>query len=92
MKKPNPELIDTDNPEWGEADFARARPAGDVLPEALHESLGIRRRGPQKTPVKKMITIRLSPEVVDGFRATGPGLQARVDDVLRNWLKAHPAP
>jgi hypothetical protein len=29
MKKPNPELIDTDNPEWGEADFARARPVGD---------------------------------------------------------------
>jgi uncharacterized protein (DUF4415 family) len=89
MKKPNPELIDSDNPEWDESDFARARPAADVLPAALHEAMGIRRRGPQKMPVKKMITIRLSPEVVDGFRATGPGWQARVDAVLKHWLKTH---
>lgn len=91
MKKPNPESVDSDNPEWSDADFARAQPAADVLPVALHESLGIRRRGLQRKPVKKMITIRLSPEVVDGFRATGPGWQARVDAVLKRWLKAHRA-
>ncbi|CAM5783516.1 BrnA antitoxin family protein [Castellaniella caeni] len=91
MKKPDPELSDADNPEWSDADFARARPAAEVLPVALHEKLGIRRRGPQKAPVKKLITIRLSPEVVDGFRASGPGWQARVDAVLKTWLKTHRA-
>ncbi|WP_323018615.1 BrnA antitoxin family protein [Castellaniella sp.] len=91
MKKPDSELSDADNPEWSDADFARARPAADVLPVALHEELGIRRRGPQKAPVKKMVTIRLSSEVVDSFRATGPGWQTRVDTVLKNWLKTHRA-
>jgi len=89
MKKPNPELIDHDNPEWTEADFKRARPAGEVLPRAMHEKLGIRRRGPQKAPVKRIVTIRLSPEVVDGFKAGGPGWQGRVDEVLREWLRTH---
>ena len=32
-RKPNPELIDDENPEWTEADFARARPAAEVLRE-----------------------------------------------------------
>ena len=90
MKKPNPELTDADSPEWGEAEFARAQAAADILPAALHDAMGIRRRGRQKSPVKKMITIRLSQEVVDGFRATGPGWQARVDAVLKRWLATHP--
>jgi len=92
MKKPNPEQTDADNPEWSDAEFACAQPAADVLPAAVHQAMGIRRRGPQKSPVKKMITIRLSQDVVDGFRATGPGWQARVDAVLKNWLAAHPQP
>lgn len=89
MKKPNPELIDRDNPEWTETDFQRAQPAAEVFPRAMHEKLGIRRRGPQKTPVKRMVTIRLSSEVVDGFKAGGPGWQGRVDSVLKEWLRAH---
>jgi uncharacterized protein (DUF4415 family) len=32
---------------------------------------------------KKPISIRLSPDVLDYFRATGPGWQSRIDDVLR---------
>ena len=32
-KKPNPELIDDENPEWTAADFAKARPASEVLPQ-----------------------------------------------------------
>jgi len=32
-KRPNPELIDDENPEWTDADFSRARPAAEVLPE-----------------------------------------------------------
>jgi len=36
---PNPELIDDENPEWTEEDFARARPAREVLPPALYAAL-----------------------------------------------------
>ena len=34
-------------------------------------------------------TIRLSPEVVAPFRATGDGWQTRLDAALKDWLKTH---
>jgi len=40
-------------------------------------------RGLQKLPTKIPVSIRLSPEVVDHFRATGPGWQKRIDDILK---------
>jgi len=46
-------------------------------------------RGPQKSPTKQRITIRLSPEVVTKFRATGRGWQSRMDEALQEWLKRH---
>jgi hypothetical protein len=36
-KKPNPELLDDENPEWTAEDFAKARPASDVLPRIFGE-------------------------------------------------------
>ncbi|AZR95112.1 hypothetical protein BBB39_16130 [Bordetella trematum] len=89
MKKPNPEMIDKDNPEWGEAEFARAKPASEVLPAALQAKLGLRRRGPQKAPTKQAVTIRLSPEVLDAFKASGAGWQTRMDSALKEWLRTH---
>lgn len=70
------------------ADFARAVPLTG-LPESLQAKLARRARGPQKTPVKERITIRLSPEVVAPFRATGDGWQTRLDAALKDWLKTH---
>ena len=69
------------------ADMKRFRPAKDVLPATLLTKLNV--RGPQKTPTKERITIRLSPEVVRRFRATGDGWQTRVDAALKDWLKSH---
>lgn len=37
----NPELIDEDNPEWTELDFARARPVHEVLSASLRKKLGV---------------------------------------------------
>ncbi len=68
-------------------DMAKFRPAADVLPSSLKKKLGV--RGPQKTPTKERITIRLSREVVDQFRESGEGWQTRVDAALREWLKHH---
>jgi uncharacterized protein (DUF4415 family) len=39
----------------------------------------MRRRGVQKAPKKVSTTIRLSREVVDHFRTTGSGWQAKID-------------
>jgi len=38
---------------------------------------------------KERITIRLSPEVVEAFRATGKGWQTRMDGALKEWLREH---
>jgi len=37
------------------------------------------KRGPQKSPTKKLVSLRLSPEVIDHFKSTGPGWQTRID-------------
>ncbi len=44
---------------------------------------------PKAEVTKERITIRLSPDVLDRFRATGTGWQTRVDAALRDWLKTH---
>lgn len=90
-RKPNPELIDDENPEWTEADFARARPAAEVLreqfgAEAVAHLLKPKRGRPPKAARKRAINIRLSPEVLEFFRATGPGWQTRVDEVLKSHV------
>jgi len=41
------------------------------------------KRGPQKSPTKQLISLRLSKEVLDHFRATGPGWQNRIDETLK---------
>ncbi len=78
-------VFDDDNPEWTEEDFAHARPASEVLPaEVLDRWRSI--RGAQKAPTKRQVTLRLSPDVLDRFRATGKGWQTRIDAALRAHL------
>jgi|ERR1700677_4811224 uncharacterized protein (DUF4415 family) len=71
-------------PEWTEQNFAAARQAKDVLPPALYDALVKRRgRGPQKTPVKKPVTIRVDQDVLRSYKSTGKGWQSRMNDALR---------
>ncbi|MER0237581.1 BrnA antitoxin family protein [Fulvimarina sp. MAC8] len=76
-----PSLIDSENPEWTEDDFANARPASE-LPERIRAAFP-RTRGPQKAATKVPVSIRLSPDVLDHFKAGGPGWQSRIDETLR---------
>ena len=71
----------SDNPEWTEQDFAKVKPFAEALPE-LAASIR-KRRGPNKAPTKKLVSLRLSPDVLDHFKAKGPGWQSRIDDALR---------
>lgn len=85
---------DPDSPELDDAWFKHARPAADVLdPELYAGLLAMNRRagvrGPQKAPTKQSTTIRLSPEVMAAFKATGAGWQTRIDDALKDWLRTH---
>jgi uncharacterized protein (DUF4415 family) len=69
-------------------DLRAFAPATKALPVSLQRKLGV--RGPQRAPTKERITIRLSADVVQSFRATGAGWQTRVDVALQEWLKTHP--
>lgn len=73
--------FDADNPEWTDEDFRRARPGGALPPEILRAFP--KTRGPQKAPRKIPVSIRLTPEVVERFKASGPGWQSRIDEVLK---------
>ncbi len=40
--------------------------------------------GTRKEGTKKAVTVRFSPDVLEAFKATGPGWQTRINDVLRD--------
>jgi uncharacterized protein (DUF4415 family) len=71
----------SDSPEWTAEDFQNARPFAEAFPDL---ATSIRRgRGPQKAPTKTLVSLRLSPDVIDRFKAGGPGWQSRIDAALR---------
>lgn len=45
--------------------------------------------GSFKAAPKVSTTIRLSPDVVQAFRAAGDGWQTRIDAALKDWLRTH---
>lgn len=45
--------------------------------------------GSVKGDTKQAVTVRYSPEVLAAFRATGAGWQARMNDVLLEWVRTH---
>ena len=71
---------DSDNPEWSAQDFRRAKPFAKAFP-ALAKSRRV--RGSQKEPTKVAVSLRLTREVVERFKAEGPGWQTRMDDALK---------
>jgi uncharacterized protein (DUF4415 family) len=81
-KKPstNPAFDEDDAPdlssrEWQEK-FAKAR---------------VRRGRPPLEDPKVSTTIRLSRDVIERFKADGPGWQTRIDEALREWIRKHDA-
>jgi uncharacterized protein (DUF4415 family) len=93
-KKPNPELLDDENPEWTAEDFARARPASEMLPRIFGEKIAGEMLKPRGRPrvefPKERINIRLSHEVIEHFKGAGEGWQTRIDSALRQFISEHP--
>ena len=71
-------LTDPDNPPLTEEWFREAKPMSD---ERLARYRGM--RGPQKSPTKTATSIRLDADVVEHFKAGGPGWQSRINQALR---------
>lgn len=77
---------DPDNPELTDEELAKMKPFREVLPDlAASIDREIAKRGrPQKDVTKKPVTIRLNPETIAKFKATGRGWQSRISDILDN--------
>jgi uncharacterized protein (DUF4415 family) len=86
-RKPNPELVDDENPEWTEATFNRAVTYVQ-LPETLQEKLGGQRHS-ISVEQGDMVAVPISADVVNGFRAAGAGWEQQINAVLAEWLLAH---
>jgi uncharacterized protein (DUF4415 family) len=72
-----------DSPELTEEQLAQARPFAEVFPELaekMRRNIGGR---PKLENPKKAISIRLDADVIEKFKRTGPGWQARMNDALR---------
>ena len=72
---------DMDIPDWTEEDLRTARPAAEVVPETVEAFR--RSRGRPAGSNKQLISLRLDKDVIEHFRATGPGWQARINDALK---------
>jgi len=89
-KKREPKTIPEDrwdavnSPELTDEDFARMRPAEEVVPE-LAEAYR-RTRGLQKAPKKVSTTIRLDADILKHFKSRGRGWQTRINDELRKII------
>lgn len=80
---------DPDTFEATATDFARAKPAKDILPAKFYEAARRRgQRGPQKAPKKVPISLRVDQDVLEAYTATGQGYQARMNEVLRRGAKS----
>lgn len=89
MSKHKPVVFDDDNPEWTEEDFARARPASEIVSPAILDLL-VRKPGRPimaENDRKQKVNIRLSPDVLEALRAGGAGWQTRADELLREGLR-----
>jgi len=73
------------NPEWSDRMVAESTTLEQSpLPEAFKHAA--RRGRPASDNPKQAISIRLSPEVIAHFRATGKGWQTRIDTVLKDFV------
>ena len=88
MRK-NASRPDAENPEWTAEEIRRARPLMQMLPKEAVEAIRRYRgqRGPQKSPTKELISLRVDRDVVAAYRATGAGWQTRANEALRAYAK-----
>lgn len=85
--KPEPPPDFDENPEWTEAEFARAKPFSEGFPE-LYAAWKNKGGRPKAAEPKVHIGFRLAADVAKGVRASGRGYNARVEKVLREALAA----
>jgi len=83
------------NPEWKKATFAKAKPASEVLPELFGAPAAkrlLKARGRATTGTEPTsISIRLPPDTLAKWKATGPGWQTRMAEALDKAIRRNAA-
>lgn len=81
---------DVDSPPLTREELAGMRPLREIFPDLAEYAAKRKRgqRGPQKAPRKKSVTIRIDPDVLETYKATGSGWQSRMNEVLRRGAKS----
>lgn len=73
---------DPDAPEATDEELAEAKPFEEAFPDLMATIAKARGRPPVEAP-RRQISIRLDPDVIEKFKATGKGWQGRINDVLK---------
>ncbi|WP_455287258.1 BrnA antitoxin family protein [Cupriavidus necator] len=86
---------DSDAVELPTERIRRMRPARDVLAQVVGKEKSdelVKRRGRPAKPVaerKVNQTLRIDPDVLEAYKATGSGWQTLMNDALRDYAKSH---
>lgn len=83
----DPSRIDDDTPEWSAQDFKSAKKLPD-MPADFQQAIR-RARGLQQSPRKVQTAIRYDANILEAFKADGPGWKTRMNNVLRDSLRSH---
>ena len=94
--RPVPRPLTDDDGEVREltlADFRRMKPVREAMPELIEAMADVRKKAgrPKAEAPKVHIGFRLSADLVERIRATGPGYNARVEEALRDGLMGRSA-
>jgi uncharacterized protein (DUF4415 family) len=69
---------------WSDPDDApKLTQAWADAAEAYRGKTLVRRGRPKLEQTKQHVSLRLDPDVLESFKASGPGWQARINDALR---------
>ncbi len=72
----------SDNPPITKEEMKKAKPFKEALP-ALYESIQRSRGRPKVANPKEAVTLRLDPDVVEKFKATGKNWRRSMNEALR---------
>jgi uncharacterized protein (DUF4415 family) len=78
-----------ESPEWTEQDFAKAKPASEVLPPEVIAQFKNKGGRPRIENPKEAVKLRIDADVLAKFRESGPGWQTRINSILRAAVSAH---
>ena len=86
LPPPPPEGEYDELPELTDEQIKQLRPAREMF-EELGIPMPVPRGRPKAERVKTSVTIRIDAEVVDHYKASGPGWQTRMNEDLREGAR-----